>query len=101
MGISSDGGAARPTYLAYQETARRQTRRTEDRRPEMSKYERRIYFDHLVELRSTYAATEHRPTTMTVDDAVAYAIDLLENPDRLDALLIDEAAGHRSEMPQN
>jgi hypothetical protein len=67
----------------------------------MSKYERRIYFDHLVELRSTYAATEHLATTMTVDDAIAYAIDLLEDPDQLDALVSGESADRRSEMRSN
>ena len=65
----------------------------------MSKYERRIFFDRLVALRSVYAETDHRPTTMTVAEAIAYATDLLADPDRLDAAVADGPSDRPSEMP--
>lgn len=53
----------------------------------MSKYERRIFLDRLVELRETYQRMEHEATSMTVDQVIAHAIDLLDRPEVLDAIL--------------
>jgi hypothetical protein len=53
----------------------------------MSKHEGRKFLDRLVELRATYQAADHAATTMTVEQAIAHAIDLLDHPDRLDAIL--------------
>ena len=41
----------------------------------MSRYERRIYFERLVELRRAYVTLgdDDRATTMTVDEAIAWA----------------------------
>jgi hypothetical protein len=56
----------------------------------MSKYERRMFFERLVELRTAYGQTDHSPTTMTVSRAIRYAVSLLDHPDKLDALLADD-----------
>lgn len=53
----------------------------------MSKYERRIFLDRLIELRAGYRQAVHEATTMTVDGAMAYAVDLLDDLDGLDAIL--------------
>lgn len=53
----------------------------------MSKYEGRMFLERLVELRGIYETTDHGATVMTVESAIAYAIALLDDPDRLDAIL--------------
>ncbi len=58
----------------------------------MSKYERRIFLDRLVELRETYHRMEHEATSMTVDQVIAHAIDLLDHPEVLDAVLSEAPA---------
>ena len=57
----------------------------------MSRYERRVWFDRLVELRAAYSARPHETVAMTVADAMAYAERLLDDPVALDAVLADEA----------
>ena len=64
----------------------------------MSKYEGRIFLERLVELRKTYANSQHDATPMTTTQAIEYAIDLLENPDRLDALLAESPADGASPL---
>jgi len=53
----------------------------------MSKHEGRIFLERLVQLRGSYRSIEHEATALSVQDAIAYAIDLLGDPDRLDAIL--------------
>ena len=55
----------------------------------MGKYERRIFLDRLVGMRAAYQATTHQATSMTADGAIAYAIDLFDDTDRLEAILAD------------
>jgi hypothetical protein len=64
----------------------------------MSKHEGRRFLDRLVELRATYETTEHVATTMTVDQAIAYAIDLLDHQDRLDAILAEGPKDSASQL---
>lgn len=58
----------------------------------MSKHEGRIFLERLVQLRGTYCSVEHEATDLTVKDAIAYAIDLLGDPDRLDAIVGETAS---------
>jgi hypothetical protein len=53
----------------------------------MSKYERRIFLDRLIELRESYQGSQHEATSMTVDGAIAYASALLDDVDGLDAIV--------------
>jgi hypothetical protein len=53
----------------------------------MSKYERRIYFERLLDLRESYRRTDHRAGDMTAAQAIAYAEALLDDPTGLDAVL--------------
>ena len=53
----------------------------------MSKYERRIFLDRLIELRDSYQGSQHEATSMTVDGAIAYASALLDDGDALDAIV--------------
>jgi hypothetical protein len=47
----------------------------------MTKFERRSFFERLLAMRAAYRATGHRASTMTIEDAIAYA----------ECLMIDEA----------
>jgi hypothetical protein len=58
----------------------------------MGKYERRIFLDRLVELRDAYRMAAHEATELTADEAVAYAAELFDDTDRLEALLAEEPA---------
>jgi hypothetical protein len=58
----------------------------------MGKYERRIFLDRLVEMRAAYQTTTHPATSMTADGAIAYAIDLFDDTDRLEAILAEDSA---------
>lgn len=62
----------------------------------MGKYERRIFLDRLVELRADYRGTTHAATSMTVDGAIAYATELFDDTDRLEAILDVGSAGSKS-----
>jgi hypothetical protein len=53
----------------------------------MSKYERRIYFERLLELRESYHRTDHSAGDLTVAQAIAYAETLLGDTKALDAIL--------------
>ncbi len=53
----------------------------------MSKYERRIFLDRLIELRASYQQTVHAATSMTVEGAIAYAVALYDDADRLEAMV--------------
>jgi hypothetical protein len=64
----------------------------------MSRYERRIFFDRLVELREAYQSTEHDATSMTAKQAIAYAIGLLDHPARLEAILAESSADGASQL---
>ncbi|HXU84938.1 MAG TPA: hypothetical protein VN773_03970 [Verrucomicrobiae bacterium] len=64
----------------------------------MSKHEGRKFLDRLVELRASYQAAEHPATAMTVEQAIAHAIDLLDHPDRLDAILGAGSTDANSEL---
>jgi hypothetical protein len=64
----------------------------------MSKHEGRKFLDRLVELRASYQAAEHAATAMTVEQAIAHAIDLLDHPDRLDAILGSGSTDPNSEL---
>lgn len=64
----------------------------------MSKHEGRAFFDRLVELRATYQVTEHATTAMTIEQAIAHALDLLDHPERLDAILAHGSTGSQSEL---
>ena len=63
----------------------------------MSRYERRIWFERLVELRTAYHERPHT-AVMTVADAMAYAERLLDDPVALEVALADEA---RIDEPSN
>ena len=56
----------------------------------MSKYERRLWFERLVELRTAYHEGS-QTVVMTVPEAIAYAERLLDDPEALDTALADEA----------
>ena len=58
----------------------------------MSKHDGRIFLERLVQLRGSYRSIEHEATALTVKDAIAYGIDLLADPDRLDQILGDAPA---------
>jgi hypothetical protein len=62
----------------------------------MGKYERRIFLDRLVELRDGYQGMTHVATEMTADAAVAYAAQLFDDTDRLEALLAEDFADSTS-----
>ena len=62
----------------------------------MGKYERRIFLDRLVELREAYRTTTHVATELTADLAVAYAAELFDDTDRLEALLAEDSADSTS-----
>lgn len=64
----------------------------------MSKHEGRKFLDRLVELRASYQAAEHAATPITVEQAIAHAIDLLDHPDRLDAILGAGSTDANSEL---
>lgn len=53
----------------------------------MSKHDGRILLERLVQLRGSYRSIEHEATDLTVEVAIAYAIELLDDPARLDAIL--------------
>jgi hypothetical protein len=63
----------------------------------MGKYERRIFLDRLVELREAYRTTTHEATELTADEAVAYAAELFDDTDRLEALLAEDSADTTSD----
>ena len=58
----------------------------------MDRYARRQHFESLCRLREAYGRLEADDTTtcISIGDAVAYAIDLLERPDEA-AIEVDEA----------
>lgn len=62
----------------------------------MGKYERRIFLDRLVELREAYRTTTHGATELTADEAIAYAAELFDDTDRLEALLAEDSADSTS-----
>jgi len=62
----------------------------------MGKYERRIFLDRLVEMRQAYQTTSHQATSMTADGAIAYAIGLFDDTDRLEAILADGSTDSKS-----
>ncbi len=62
----------------------------------MSKYERRIFLDRLVELRDGYRTATHVATELTADAVVAYAAELFDDTDRLEALLAEDSADSTS-----
>jgi hypothetical protein len=53
----------------------------------MSKYERRIFLDRLIDLREAYQSALHEPTSMGIAGAMAYAAALYDDAGRLDAIL--------------
>lgn len=53
----------------------------------MSKYERRIFLDRLIELREGYQQTAHEATSMTVEGAISYAAALYDDADRLEGIV--------------
>jgi hypothetical protein len=53
----------------------------------MSKSERRIFFERLLDLRESYRRTNHRAGRMTAAQAIAYAETLLDDPTAFDAVL--------------
>ncbi len=53
----------------------------------MSKYERRIFLDRLIELREAYQNATHEATSMGIDGAMAYAAALYDDAERLDAIV--------------
>ncbi len=55
---------------------------TDGREIEMDRYTRRQYFEHLCRLRDGYDAlgTDDTTSCLSIEDAIAYAIDLLERP---------------------
>jgi hypothetical protein len=63
----------------------------------MGKYERRIFPDRLVELREAYRTTTHEATELIADEAVAYAAELFDDTDRLEALLAEDSADTTSD----
>ncbi|MBA2380577.1 MAG: hypothetical protein H0V73_00565 [Chloroflexi bacterium] len=65
----------------------------------MTRNERQIFFDRLVELRGTYSRTDHQPTALTIVDLIAYATALLDQPERLETLLADGPAPSASTLP--
>jgi hypothetical protein len=58
----------------------------------MSRYERKIFLDRLLELREDYQRTAHQATSMTAGAAIDYAAGLFDDTDRLEALLAEESA---------
>jgi len=62
----------------------------------MGKYERRIFLDRLVELREAYRTTTHVATELAADEVVAYAAELFDDTDRLEALLAEDSADNTS-----
>ena len=62
----------------------------------MGRYERRVFLDRLVELRDAYQGTTHDATEMTADAVVAYAAELFDDTDRLEALLAEDSADNTS-----
>jgi hypothetical protein len=58
----------------------------------MSRYERRIFLDRLVELRDDYRQTAHEATSMTALGAIDYAAGLFDDTNRLEALLAEDSA---------
>lgn len=58
----------------------------------MSRYERRIFLDRLVELRDAYQAATHVATSMTADGAIDYAMALFDDTERLEAILAQVSA---------
>jgi IS5 family transposase len=64
----------------------------------MSKYDGRMFLERLVELRAAYKTTDHAATTMSVQQAIAHALDLLDHPDRLDAILADGSPDTASQL---
>ena len=62
----------------------------------MGKYERRIFLDRLVELRDGYRTTTHVATELTADAVVAYAAELFDDTNRLEALLAEDSADSTS-----
>jgi len=58
----------------------------------MSRYERKIFLDRLLELREDYQRITHEPTSMTPDAAIDYAARLFDDTDRLEAILAEESA---------
>lgn len=53
----------------------------------MSKYERRIFLDRLIELRESYQQATHEATSMTIAGAMAYGAALYDDAERLDAIV--------------
>jgi hypothetical protein len=64
----------------------------------MSKHEGRAFLDRLVELRATYNNSDRTATAMTIEQAISHAIDLLNHPERLDAIMADGSTGDQSQL---
>jgi hypothetical protein len=63
--------------------------------PNMSKFDRRLLFERLCQLRALYRLRGDWDATsaISIDDAVAYAVHLLDEPNDLDVALGIEQAG--------
>ena len=58
----------------------------------MSRYERKIFLDRLLELREDYQRTTHEATSMTAEAAIDYVARLFDDTDRIEAILAEESA---------
>jgi hypothetical protein len=66
-------------------------RAEESRDRAMSKYERRMWFERLCQLRDTYRATE-QVSGLTIAEAIAYAERLFDDPQLPEVALADSSA---------
>jgi len=82
--------------LGISERAAERTPFPKDEDGTMGRYERRIFLDRLVEMREAYQTATHQATSMTTDGAIAYAIDLFDDTDRLEAILADGSTDNKS-----
>jgi hypothetical protein len=84
------GGSAIDRIVPSDPAAPQREARTGREARDMSRYERRVWFERLVELRTAYREESTETTAMTVTDAMAYAERLFDDPTALEAALADE-----------
>jgi hypothetical protein len=60
-------------------------------RPEMTRYERKLYFERLMALRDAYRAETHESTGMTIERAMTFAEQAFNDAVAADAAAVDAA----------
>jgi hypothetical protein len=65
----------------------------------MTRYERKLFFERLLNLREAYRAETHASTEMTIDDVLAFAADTYNDLSEADAYATAASAAKDESHP--